>query len=175
MTKTHWLDWTRFCRIYRIWKRRCENKNDISYKNYWWRWIKREWKCMVDFKNDMYESYIKHCNKFWEKNTTLDRINNNDNYYKENCRRVTYKEQQNHRRNNSIVFIFWKTMTVQQAFEIFWKVNQRTFRTRYCRNWDLEDCLLLPPQSKSFSYKKYKNENMARTMSNEADWSKQST
>ena len=41
----------------------------------------------------MYDSYIKHVKEYWEKDTTIDRINWNLWYYKENCRWATVKEQ----------------------------------------------------------------------------------
>jgi hypothetical protein len=47
----------------------------------------------------MCDSYIEHYNQYGEKNTQIDRINNNGNYSKENCRRVTAK--QNHPNNHA--------------------------------------------------------------------------
>jgi len=50
---------------------------------------------MESFKNNMYESYIDHCNKYWKKNTILDRIDNNWNYEYWNIRWATVKIQIN--------------------------------------------------------------------------------
>lgn len=50
----------------------------------------------------MWKSYESHVKEFWEKNTTIDRIDTDWDYCKDNCRRATMKEQQNNRRNNLI-------------------------------------------------------------------------
>lgn len=95
----HWDDWTRFYRIFVWLKARCNTKSSKSYPIYWWRWIKCCRNSYKEFKEDMYESYIEHIKKFWEKNTSIDRINTNWNYCKENCRWATMKEQESNRRD----------------------------------------------------------------------------
>lgn len=81
--------------------KRCNDKNSRDYHNYWWRWIKCEWNSFEDFKNDMYESYLEH--KSNNKETTIDRIDVNGNYSKENCKWSTnYEQQRNTRRTIKI-------------------------------------------------------------------------
>ena len=60
----------------------------------------------------MIEWYIDHINKFWIMNTTIDRIDNNGNYSKENCRRATYQKQANNTRSNRIIEYNWKKDTL---------------------------------------------------------------
>lgn len=115
----HWL-WTgknRFSRIYQWMRRRCKNPNDKAYPLYWWRWIKILWNNIEEFYNDMHESYVEHCEKYWEKNTTIDRINVDWDYCKDNCKWSTYKEQQNNRTNNSYIELDW----VRYSWEEFAK------------------------------------------------------
>lgn len=82
---------------YRIWSsmiQRCENKNDKDYKYYGKRGIKvcPSWHNFVNFIEDM----------GWRKDpkTSIDRINNNGNYCKENCRWATKEQQMNNTRRN---------------------------------------------------------------------------
>lgn len=94
--------------IFRQIKSRCENRNGKDYMRYWWRGIKCLRNNFLDFYRDMWESYEEHCKKFWKINTTIDRINNDWNYCKDNCRRATRKVQANNKRNNHKIEYKWK-------------------------------------------------------------------
>ena len=110
----------RLTSIFYSMKKRCNNPNNNWYKNYWWRWIKCEWNKFEDFKNDMYESYILQLNKFWEKDTTLDRIDVNWNYCKSNCRWNTILEQNNNKTNSVYATYNWETHTKAEWLRILW-------------------------------------------------------
>ena len=134
--KTHKMSGTRFYRIWQNIKTRCTNNLSPNYKNYGGRGIKCEWNSFEDFYNDMYESYQKHCEEFGEKNTSIDRIDVNDNYSKENCRWSTRKEQSNNKRNNHLIKLNGKEITVMEASEIT-GINYRTILWRLSRERDI--------------------------------------
>lgn len=59
------------------------------------------------FKQDMFESYVRHIEEFGVKNTTLDRIDNQKGYSKSNCRWATLTEQVENRRNQKTFKIIY--------------------------------------------------------------------
>lgn len=132
----HGMKHTRIYNLYTGIHKRCEQKGNASYKNYWWRGIKCEWKTFEDFYRDMWESYEIHVKEYGEKNTTIDRINPNLNYCKENCRWATNKEQQNNRKNSLHVTYKWKEYpSVKVLCEQLWlNYNRISRRIQYGRD-----------------------------------------
>lgn len=85
---------------YLTWERmteRCRNKNGKDYKNYGGRGIKV---CQRWLGKDGFINFFKDIGKRPSNNHSLDRINVNGNYCKDNCRWATQKEQSRNRRNN---------------------------------------------------------------------------
>lgn len=106
--KTHGMSKTKFYKVYSSMLARCNNILHQAYIHYGARGIKvcDRWQGkngFIHFKEDMYESYLEHIEKYGELGTSLDRIDNNSNYCKENCRWATYEEQGNNKRNTRYV------------------------------------------------------------------------
>lgn len=83
-------------RFYKTWQNmlnRCSCKAYKGYKNYGGKGIKVLWNNFEHFKEDMEKSYKEHILQYGEKDTSIDRIDNNKNYCKENCKWSTRKEQ----------------------------------------------------------------------------------
>lgn len=125
----HWFSKDKFYMKYYHIKERCNNINNVRYKSYWWRWIKLEWKTFEEFKNDMFPTY-----KEW---LTIDRIDVNWNYNKENCRWITNKEQQNNKTNNKIIKYNWKTHTLSEWSNIL-NIKYNTLASRLYRWMSIE-------------------------------------
>lgn len=100
--KKHGMSNTRIYNIWRAMGQRCKNPNNLQYKDYGGRGIKIEWTSFEDFYRDMYEDYLRHEKKHGFKNTTIDRIDNDGNYCKVNCRWATKAEQMMNTRRTKI-------------------------------------------------------------------------
>ena len=85
---------TRIYKIYQQMKQRCTNKNHIKYSIYGCKGVSycEDWNTFEGFFKDMHVGYFE--------NLTLDRIDSNKHYCKENCRWVDYKTQNNNKSDN---------------------------------------------------------------------------
>ena len=123
-------------RVYYSWKsmnERCLNRNSPAYKHYGGRGIKicEEWLRLENFYRDMGER---------PENKTLDRIDNNGNYCKENCKWSTPKEQSNNKRDNHLLTYCGKTRTVSQWAEEL-NINRSIIAGRITRGFSIEKIL----------------------------------
>ena len=124
--------------FYRAWvnmKTRCTNRKTTDYINYGGRGIIicDEWKNFEGFYKDMYLTY--------KVGLTLDRVNNNGNYSKENCRWVDRKIQASNRRSNRLLNFNGVEKTLTE-WANFLKIKRSTLAQRYyVYNWSIEKCL----------------------------------
>lgn len=150
-----WESKTRFWRTYRNMKKRCNDPKSTYYRLYWWRWIKCRWDSYKSFKNDMYESYLDHVAKYWEKETTIDRIDSNWNYCKENCRWATNIEQGRNTSRNRRFNWEWKNLTLREIYDKETpNIAYKTFAWRvYDRWWTIEEAIKTPFINQEHRYK----------------------
>ncbi len=86
---------------------RCNNQNATGYARYGGRGITvcERWKKFISFLEDMGDPPAGY---------TLDRVDNDKGYYKENCRWATPIEQNNNTRSNRYITAFGETKTIAE-------------------------------------------------------------
>lgn len=97
-------------RVYTVWqamKRRCNNPKESHYARYGGRGIKvcAEWE-------NSYETFLADIGMPPSAEYQIDRIDNDGNYCKENCRWVTRTENARNKSNNSAITAFGETLTL---------------------------------------------------------------
>jgi len=137
--------------VYQHLLRRCNNPKDKEYHNYGGRGIQCLWKKFEEFKNDMYDSYLKHLEKYGKENTTLDRINNDGNYCKENCRWATIKEQNQNTTRNIVIKYKDKEYTVNELSKIIY-ISSKCIYERLSLGWSIEKIIKKNKKEKSNNY-----------------------
>lgn len=79
-------------------KKRCNNKSHISYKHYGGRKIK-----VCDEWNSSFENFYRDMGERPSEKHSLDRVDNNKGYSKENCRWATKTQQARNQRSNVLI------------------------------------------------------------------------
>jgi len=127
-------------RPYNIWydlKNRCNDIKHKNFKDYGGRGITydKKWIKFNDFWEDVKDGY--------SDNLSIDRIDNNGNYCKENCKwSDNYTQNNNTSRNHKITFNGKTLNLVQWAKEFCMDPN--TLFTRLKRGWTIKDSLTRP-------------------------------
>lgn len=141
----HWDCKERLYNIYTLMRARCNNKNNSAYKYYWGRGIKCLWNSYEDFKRDMWRDYEVHKKEFWEKDTTIDRIDVNWNYCKENCKWATRGEQAKNQQKTKRFLWWWEYLTLSEIYnEEYPVVEYDTFVSRVLRGDTITKALFSP-------------------------------
>ena len=142
----HGMTNTRFYNIYNHIKKRCKDKKWKDHHLYYNKGIKNNWVSFADFKRDMYKSYLEHAIKYGEINTSIDRIDSNGNYCKENCRWATPRVQANNTSRNKFVTINGENKTISQWSRIF-KIDADIIFDRINKlGWEEIKAIITPPR-----------------------------
>ena len=138
-------------RPYKIWngiKDRTLNPNNKDYKNYGARGITidERWKeSFLNFWDDMKEGY--------SDGLSIDRIDNNKGYTKDNCKWSTSKEQSNNRRSNRKLIIDNNEYTMSELADKY-KITRHLLYDRLKSGWNLKEALTTPVKvNKKYTYK----------------------
>lgn len=125
-------------------KARCRCKKSTSYKRYGKKGIKvcKRWDRFENFYKDMSDSYYKHLKTHGKKNTTLDRIDNNKGYCKENCRWATIKQQARNKKTNILIKHNGTTKTLTE-WSIDFGFNYGMANKKLKEGFSFEEVLLL--------------------------------
>lgn len=132
---------TKFYRVWQNMKTRCDNPNYWLRNRYGARGITYDpkWKTFRGFYEDMYSLY--------KEGLSLDRIDNDKGYSKDNCRWATPKTQANNKSNNRQITLNGVTKTLAQWIDTV-EVKSSTVRQRfYTLGWSIEKSLYTPAQS----------------------------
>jgi len=132
-------------RFYRIWdamKGRCTRRNTTASKNYIDRGITicDAWLDFCNFKSDMFESYMLHCEEHGEPDTTIERINNDVGYFIDNCKWATRKQQSRNRRCTKRYVVFGELLTIKEISEKY-NLHRNTIEFRLKNNWSNVDLI----------------------------------
>lgn len=142
MKTKHGLRYTPEYKTYLDMYARCYNPNNKAYKYYGGRGIK--------ISDEWLNSIETFCSEMGPKPSpkhSIERIDVNGNYCKENCRWATYKEQANNRSNNHFIEYNGETKTASQWGEIF-KIHPTVITGRLKLGWSVEDALNIPVQKR---------------------------
>lgn len=142
---THRMTRTRFYRIFMGIKSRCYNSKMMDYKHYGGRGIKCLWNSFDEFKHDMYDSYLEHVYKQGVKNTSIDRIDNDGDYCRDNCRWATESQQKRNRTINHNLTFNGETRCLKEWSELT-GIKFSTLQTRLTLGWSAYETLNIPPK-----------------------------
>lgn len=130
-------------REYNVWKgikQRCTNPSHTHYASYGGRGI-----MMCDEWLNSFETFLADMGPRPEK-MTIDRIDNDKGYSKENCRWASQKQQSNNVRNNTLVEYRGKEYTAMELSEIA-SVDYATLLWRIGKGWEIERAVNAPSRN----------------------------
>lgn len=132
-TTTHNMTNTRFYKIWCNMKERCYSKNHDSYSYYGGRgiFVSESWLSFENFMKDMHDLYVEFEMKNGRDSATLDRVDYDGNYCKENCRWLTIQEQARNRSSNIAVTVDGRHYSTLSELAECYGLSYRTIYSRY--------------------------------------------
>ena len=128
---------------YQAWidmKRRCFNPNYQYYLDYGCRGIG-----VCDRWKNSFENFLADMGSRLTAKHSLDRIDNNGDYFAENCKWSTRVEQENNKRNNHLITIDDVTLTITQ-WEKKMGYGKHVIFMRLNSGWSEYDAVMTPVQ-----------------------------
>lgn len=131
---------------YSSWKnmtQRCNNPNHRDYPRWGGRGITicEKWSTFEGFWEDMGPTHVE--------GLSIERVENNGNYCRENCKWADRYEQHNNKRSNRFITAFGKTLT-SYAWERETGVGHETIRSRIRLGWKPEDAVSQPANRQKY-------------------------
>lgn len=128
--------------LYQVWinmKQRCGNPNNGRYSDYGGRGITvcARWMVFENFMEDMGNPPPKH---------TLDRIDNDKGYSKENCRWASVSTQNKNSRRAKHITLGKQTMCISDWCRVT-DISYGLYKARVKRGWTQEAALTTPPHN----------------------------
>jgi hypothetical protein len=119
-------------------KNRCMNEKTPAYKNYGGRGITvcEEWK-------NSFKKFFEDMGKAPTLQHSIDRMDNNGNYCKENCRWATPAEQSQNRRNNISISLLGEIHTLSSWARLL-GMPYYLVHSRVSHGWPISEALFLP-------------------------------
>jgi len=141
----------RFYHRFQTLSQRCKNPRSSNFRNYGARGISCKWSSFEEFKRDMWLPFKAHAAKHGVHNTTLERVSNDGDYCKENCRWATMREQRRNSRQNKFLLHGGKRKPLVQIAEET-GISYRLLVKRIAAGWTLERALRAPSLKKPITF-----------------------
>lgn len=141
---------TKFFHTWRNMKQRCNNEKHPAFKNYGGRGIKNEWKDFEQFRLEMLESYQEYEKEHPGEEILLDRIDNNSNYSKTNCRWTNRSEQNRNKRSNIFLTFRGETLILTDMAKKYGLHPMRVLQRLKRNKWSVEKALTTPHLHKKY-------------------------
>jgi hypothetical protein len=136
VSKTHGHSGKYISKTYKVWqtlKNRCLNPNDSNYKSYGGRGISLEdrWNFFENFLEDMGEA---------PEGLSIERIDNDKGYNKDNCKWASVYEQARNKRSNINITLDEITRCLEDWCKIY-NINRNTVNARIRLGWSIQTAL----------------------------------